>query len=149
MIIIDSREKKWEHIQKYFDSHEIEYVFPQKIDTGDYLNTENPFVVIDRKASLQEICCNLSKGEENIKRFTREVKRAKESHTRFIVLIEGTNAKSVKDIANWKSKYYKNTGKWLVDQMFNLTISYNVEWVFCKKSETAKKILELLEYYKR
>lgn len=148
MIIVDSRERKWEHIQKYFDSHEIEYVFPQKLDTGDYLNTENPFVVIDRKANLQEICSNLSKGKENIVRFTKEAKRAKEKGMRFIVLIEGTNAKTTKDLASWKSKYSKHTGKWLVNQMFSLTLAYNIEWVFCKKNETAKKILELLEYDK-
>lgn len=148
MIIIDSREKKWEHIQKYFDDHEVEYVFPQKLDTGDYFNTENPLIVVDRKANLQEICMNLSKGQGNIVRFTNEVKRAKADGMRFIVLIEGTNAKSVKDIATWKSKYSKHTGKWLVDKMFQLTVGYGVEWVFCKKNETAKKILELLEYDK-
>ena len=27
-----------------------------------------------------------------------------------------------------------------------LTLTYSVEWMFCKKSETAKKILELLSY---
>lgn len=146
MIIVDSREKKWEHIQKYFDEHEIQYLFPQKLDTGDYSNTENPLIVIDRKANLQEICRNLSAGKSNIVRFTNEVKRAKQEHIRFIVLIEGTSAKGVKDIAEWKSKYSKHTGKWLTDKMFQLTVAYGVEWVFCKKNETAKKILELLEY---
>lgn len=146
MIIIDSREKKWEHIQKYFDKHEIRYVFPQKLDTGDYANTENPFVVIDRKANLQEICGNLSNGKNNIVRFVNEAKRAKQNRIRFIVLIEGTSAKSAKDIAKWKSKYSKHTGKWLIDKMFQLTVAYNVEWVFCRKNETAKKILEILEY---
>lgn len=146
MIEVDSREKKWEHIQKFFDEKEVEYVFPKKLDTGDYYNTDNPLVVIDRKANLQEICMNLSRGEENIVRFTREVKRAKENNMRFIVLIEGTSAKTTKDIANWKSKYSTHTGKWLVEKMFSLTVAYGVEWVFCKKNETAKKILELLEY---
>jgi len=146
LIIVDSRERKWEHIQKYFDENEIEYVFPKKLDTGDYLNTENPLVVVDRKANLQEICMNLSRGEENIIRFTKEVKRAKESKMRFIVLIEGTSAKSPKDIARWKSKYSKHTGRWLVDKMFEFTVTYGVEWVFCKRNETARKILELLEY---
>lgn len=146
MIIVDSREKKWEHIQKYFDKKYIEYVFPQKLDVGDYYNTENPNVVIDRKANLQEVCTNLSRGGDKIIRFAKECKRAREKQLRFIVLIEGTNCKSVTDLHEWKSKYSKHNGKWLIDRMFQLTVSYQVEWIFCKKNETPKKILELLEY---
>ena len=146
MIIVDSREKQWEHIQRYFDEHNIEYVYPQKLDTGDYLNTEYPVVVIDRKASLQELCGNLSRGKGNIIRFTAECRRAKEDQKKMIVLVEGTAAKTVKDVAKWRSKYSKHTGKWLTDEMFNLTRAYDVEWRFCKKSETAKLILEILGY---
>lgn len=146
MIVIDSREKKWEHIKKYFDDNKVEYLFPKKLDAGDYMNTEKPLIVIDRKANLQEICSNLSSGAENIIRFTKEAIRAKENGIRFIVLIEGTAARTTRDVAKWKSKYTKHTGKWLVNKMFEMTLAYNVEWVFCKKNETAKKILELLEY---
>lgn len=146
MIVVDSREKKWEHIKRYFDSHDIEYVFPQKLDEGDYFNTEHPLIVIDRKANLQEVCTNLQRGSENIIRFTNEAKRAKKKGMRFIVLIEGTNCVNAKDVANWSSKYSKHTGKWLMNRMFDLTMAYGVEWVFCKKNHSAKKILELLEY---
>lgn len=78
-------------------------------------------------------------------RFTREAARAKESGVRLIVLIEGTNCKSVKDVCGWKSKYSKHSGKWLNDKMFTLTLTYGVEWQFCKRNETAKRILELLD----
>lgn len=145
MIVIDSREKKFDHIRNYFDLHGVAYEV-SKLDEGDYQNTENPTITIDRKASLQEICTNLSKGEENIIRFTKEAKRAREKQLRFVVLIEGTNARTVRDLHGWKSKYSKHTGKWLVDRMFDLTLTYSVEWMFCKKNETAKKILELLGY---
>lgn len=146
MIIVDSREKKWEHIETYFNKKKVVYVFPQKLDVGDYYNTENPNIVIDRKANLQEVCTNLQKGEDCILRFARECERARKKHLRFIVLIEGTNFKSVREIHGWKSKYSKHTGTWLINQMFQLTVAYGVEWVFCKKNETAKKILEILEY---
>lgn len=145
MIYVDTREKKWEHIKKYFDSHNIEYA-SIALPTGDYISTERPQIIIDRKHNLQEICGNLSNGKENINRFVAECKRAHETKARFIVLIEGTNAKSVRDLSGWKSRYSRHTGKWLVDKMFNLTVSYGVEWQFCKSNETAKKILELLEY---
>lgn len=145
MILIDSREKKFDHIRNYFDKNNVPYEVT-KLDEGDYQNTEHPNITIDRKANLQEICMNLSRGEENIIRFTKECKRAREKHLRFIVLIEGTNVKTIRDLYDWKSKYSKHTGKWLADRMFQLTITYDVEWMFCTKSQTAKTILELLGY---
>lgn len=145
MIIVDTREKKWDHIRAYFDAHDVDYSI-KKLNTGDYFSTEQGDVVVDRKQNLQELCGNLSKGEHNIIRFVNECKRAKSDHIRLVVLVEGTTCRSVKDVAEWKSKYSKHTGKWLTDKMFNLTVSYGVEWQFCKKNETAKKILEILQY---
>ena len=146
MIIVDSREKKWDHIRQYFDRNNVPYQFPVKLDTGDYLNSERSDIVIDRKANLEELCGNLSKGSGNIIRFVNECKRARDHSVKLIVLIEGTNCRSVKDLAGWNSKYSKHSGKWLTDKMFNLTLSYGIEWQFCKKNETAKRILEILKY---
>ena len=145
MIIVDSREKKWDHIRKYFEANGIEFEI-KKLDAGDYFSTDEGDVVVDRKQNLQELCGNLSKGNGNIIRFTNECRRAKEQGIRLVVLIEGTNCQTVKDVSGWKSKYTKHSGKWLTDKMFNLTVSYNVEWQFCKKNETAAKILEILKY---
>ena len=145
MIIVDSREKKWDHIKKYFDQNGIEYVI-KKLNAGDYFSTDQGDVVVDRKQNLQELCGNLSKGEHNIIRFVNECKRAKEDHIRLVVLVEGTTCKSVKDVSQWQSKFSKHTGKWLTDKMFNLTVSYGVEWQFCKKNETPERILEILKY---
>lgn len=145
MIIIDSREKKFNHIEEYFKAHDVPYDV-RKLDTGDYYNTDNPSVVVDRKQNLQEICTNLSKGKENVSRFTRECKRAFEDHVRFVVLIEGTNCRELNQIKDWKSKYSKHTGRWLLGEMFRLTMSYKVEWKLCRKNETAKRILEILDY---
>ena len=145
MIIVDSREKKWDHIREYFDKHGIKYA-SHKLETADYLNTDWPVVVVDRKANLQELCGNLSKGDGNIIRFTAECRRAKEENRKLVVLIEGTSISSVRDLGSWQSKYSKHNGRWLSDKMFNLTLSYGVEWQFCKKNETAKRILEILRY---
>lgn len=148
MIVIDTREKKFEHIEHYFKQNGIQYEI-RKLDTGDYFNTDNPSVVIDRKANLQEICTNLSNGKSNYSRFVRECRRAFDEHIRFVVLIEGTNYKEVKDIKNWQSKFSRHNGRWLSNEMFRLTMAYKVEWQFCKRNETAKKILEVLEHDKR
>lgn len=145
MIVIDTREKKFEHITAYFDKHDIPYEV-RKLDTGDYMNTDNPDVIVDRKQNLQEICTNLSYGKENVSRFTRECRRAFEDRVRFVVLIEGTSYREVSQIMDWKSKYSKHTGRWLIKEMFRLTMAFGVEWILCRKNETAKKILEILDY---
>lgn len=145
MIIIDSREKKFEHIKAYFDKHGIPYEV-RKLNTGDYFNTDNPSVVVDRKANLQEVCSNLSAGKSNRIRFTDECKRAFAEHIRLIVLIEGTNYKELDEIKAWKSKHSWHTGRWLLDGMFRLSVAFGVEWRLCRKNLTAKTILELLDY---
>jgi len=143
MIIVDSREKKYSHIEEYFKANGIEYEV-KKLDVGDYMNTDNPSVVVDRKANLQEICVNLSKGKENYSRFARECKRAFDSRITLIILIEGTKYRDLSEINQWKSKYSKHTGRWLNGEMFRLTMAYGVKWRLCRKNETAKIILELL-----
>ena len=145
MIIIVSREKKFEHIKAYFDKHGIPYEV-RKLNTGDYFNTDNPSVVVDRKANLQEACSNLSAGKSNRIRFTDECKRAFAEHIRLIVLIEGTNYKELDEIKAWKSKHSWHTGRWLLDGMFRLSVAFGVEWRLCRKNLTAKTILELLDY---
>ena len=147
MIIIDSREKKFEHITEYFEKNNIEYSI-KKLDTGDYSNTESPHILIDRKANLQEVCSNLSKGKENHTRFVKECKRAFDDKVRFIVLIEDSKILNMKEASNWSSKYSKHNGKWLVNEMWLLTMAYRVEWQFCTPNETPKRILELLRYDK-
>lgn len=145
MIVVDTREKKWDHIKAYFEQNKIPFKV-KKLDAGDYFSTDQGDVVVDRKQNLQELCGNLSKGDSNIIRFVNECKRAKEKHIKLVVLIEGTSCRTVKDLTGWKSKYSKHSGKWLTEKMFNLTVSYGVEWQFCKKNETAAKILEILDY---
>jgi len=145
VIIIDSRERQFSHITDYFDVHGIPYKI-EKLDTGDYCNTDNPSVLVDRKADLEEVNGNLSKGKSKHSRFVRECKRAFDNKQRLVVLIEGTNYKSVEEIKTWTSKYSVHTGRWLANEMFRLTMAFGVEWRFCRKNETPKKILEILDH---
>lgn len=144
MLIVDSREKKWKHIEAYFWAHNIEYKV-SKLDVGDYTTTANELISIDRKANLDEIGGNLSSGQGNYHRFLKEVKRAKLNGIKLIVLIEGTNCKTLEDVKKWRSKYSKITGAWLYRQMKNLSYAYGVEWRFCRTNQTAKEILTILE----
>lgn len=152
MIYVDSREKKWQHIAKWFDEHGVEYTSDVALATGDYINPNNPKIIVDRKANLTEIAGNLSlalmkSGKTNESRFRHEVERAYRDRVRFVVLVEGTNCKDVHDVANIArlNKYTQHTGRWLFEKMFEFSMAYGVEWEFCHKNETARRICELLE----
>lgn len=149
MIVVDSREKKWDHIRLYFDRSGIPYRDRIKLDVGDYFNTEYPYVVIDRKCGLQEVCTNLSRGKENYHRFIKECRRAHERRIHLIVLIEGTKIKSIDEVEKWQSKYSSHSGTWLKREMNNISIMYRVEWRFCQKNQTASEILRLTHYERR
>lgn len=142
MYLVDSREKRNAHVLKYFDKHEIEYEI-RKIDTGDYMNTENPRIRVERKQSLLELSHNLLSDDRP--RFYREIRRARDSGIRLIILCEhGPDVKTFGDVKNWKPKFGKVTGKALADAIFRLEVGYNVPVLFCGKRSTGKRIIEIL-----
>jgi ERCC4-type nuclease len=75
VIIIDSRERKKDHITFFFDHNNINYKV-QKLDTGDYSfiyldNDYSNIFSVDRKQHVDELIGNLSE-----KRFVNELYRA-------------------------------------------------------------------------
>ena len=70
----DTREhkKEWERIRSQFDSLGVEYI-RSKLWVGDYMNIDNPRIVIDRKKDLLELCGNITQQHE---RFKAELIRA-------------------------------------------------------------------------
>lgn len=141
--IFDTREKRNEHIKAYFEKHEIPFV-ERKLDVGDYQVEGNPFVSIDRKRNLQELSKNLTNAKDH-SRFWKEVRRAKETRTKLIVLCEhGGRIKSIADVFGWSDKYSGVSGRRLADEIYRVHIAYGVEFLFCDKRSTAKRIVELL-----
>lgn len=142
-VIIDSREKKCAHIKEWFDEHGIKYVV-RKLDEGDYQIEGRPGVTVDRKQDLSELSHNLMNKSDH-SRFWQEIRRAKANKEKLFILVEhGSNVKSVEDVALWRDKYSGVNGRTLVDEISTLYLSYGVQFVFCDKRQTAKKILELL-----
>jgi hypothetical protein len=142
MITVDSREKKNQHILDHFNRHNIEYEI-RKLDTADYWNDENPNVLIDRKQNLNEVAQNLCSPDSS--RFWREVRRSYNDKQKFIVLIEhGPNIKSLADVSSWQSKYSRISGSRLQAEMYRVGIAYNIQFEFCSKRSTGKRIMELL-----
>ena len=142
MIICDTREKKNRHIIQYFEQREIPYKIA-KLDTGDYMDSDSNRITIDRKQNLDELCGNLFSPDRS--RFWREVRRAKAEGIKMIVLIEqGGMIKTLKDVPKWRGKYTKVSGYSLYNEICRCHIAYGVEFLFCDKRSTGKRIAELL-----
>ena len=143
MVIVDSREKRWDHIQEWFEKNGIEYAV-RKLDEGDYQIEGKESVTVDRKRNLAELSKNLMNAKDH-SRFWKEVRRAREKKMRLIVLCEhGGKIKSIQDVATWEDKYSGVTGRKLMDEIYRVHIAYGVEFLFCAKRQTAKKILDIL-----
>ena len=148
MVQIDSREKA-RAIQKIlseFDKQGIKH-FVSKLPVGDYINLDNPRVAIDRKQSLAEVAVNV--GQDHA-RFKRELERAQEYGIHLIFLVEhGGTIHELDDVQNWNNPRLKEhplalTGPRLYKIMLTMQNKYGIEWLFCDKRCTGKRIIELL-----
>lgn len=145
-IIVDSREKRWEHIREYFDKNGIGYTV-KKLDVGDYQIDGKPSISVDRKATLSELSHNLLNAKDH-SRFWKEIRRAREQGVKLFILCEhGGKVKSIKDVAQWNDKYSGVSGRVLMNEIYRVSISYGVEFIFCDKRHTAQKIIEILTLY--
>lgn len=145
IIQVDSREQKFDHVTRYFDSQGIKWV-KSKCVVGDYVNLENPMVVIDRKKDLQEVAGNVCQQHE---RFVRELELAKELGYKMIILVEEPNITSLPKVCSWYNWRRKNnpkavTGKTLYRIMNTMQEKYGIEWKFTTKEQCGKTIVELL-----
>ena len=142
MLTCDSRERKNEHILRYFDRHGIDYEI-RKLDVGDYMLDGNDTISVDRKASVDELASNMLNRNDHL-RFLREAKRAADSGVKLIVLLETSKYKSIPGLREWRSKYSGISGRSLMDAIYKTHISYGVEFLFCPKISMARRILEIL-----
>ena len=145
VIQVDSREQKYDHVTKYFDSQGIKWV-RSKCVVGDYVNLENPMVVIDRKKDLQEVAGNVCQQHE---RFVRELELAKELGYRMIILVEEPSVTELVHVCSWYNFRRKTNpkainGKTLYKIMRTIQEKYGVEWMFTTKAKCGERIVELL-----
>lgn len=162
-IQIDSREKARAitKIIKTFDENGVNH-FTSKLLVGDYMNLDNPRLIIDRKQNLQELCGNVCQQHE---RFKRELIKAMQANIQLIILIEhGPDVMSIEDVYFWKNprkhevrwrmvngkreKYVVSAkavdGDQLYKSLCTIRDRYNVRFEFCEKKDTGKRIMELL-----
>lgn len=158
-IQIDSREKARaiSKILKTFDDNNVKH-YVSKLFVGDYMNLDNPRLVVDRKQSLLELANNVCQDHE---RFRREIVRANENGIHLIFLCEhGQGVECLEDLPFWKNPRREVrirtgngwatietkaiTGETLYKILSTMERKYGVEFLFCRKEETGIKIIELL-----
>lgn len=159
VIICDTREQKANHITDYFDANGIKWI-RSKMFVGDYSLLDNMTVCIDRKKDLQEVYSNVVQQH---KRFHDEAVRARDNGIRLVVLIEDNKIQTLDEVHAWNNpriwqykaqikrgetpKYRPPVSSELLQKiMERFTYAYGIEWRFCRKQDTAKTMLEILEY---
>ena len=168
IIQVDSREKDNQYILDYWDSVGQKYKKGEKLMCGDYSDVLNHSICIDKKSSgsgLLEIAQNVCQDH---KRFVAEIERAKECGIELIFLIQEEDVSCLDDVAMWqnprflkwvkirncqkvgKMKNYKIskvppiTGEKLYKILSTIKEKYGCEYVFAKKQDMGKRIVELL-----
>ena len=154
MILIDTREQANKHILRVFDRLDIDYC-DTVLTVGDYSSTESD-VVVERKKDLAEFAGNCGKGHH---RFKRELERAKDMGIKVVVLIEqDTTFEGLRSWVNPRGKVtyrklvngekkpiYPMCGEQIAKICEAWMSKYDLEVKFCDKSESAEKILKILE----
>lgn len=148
IIQIDTREKPNQivHIVQHFENCGIQY-YRSKLFVADYMSVDNPRLLIDRKKNLSELCNNVYQDH---KRFTDELDRANKFGYKIIILCEhGGGIKSLNDVRNWQNPRQKKSplavsGDRLHKTLCAMTVKYGFKIVFCNRSETGARIVELL-----
>lgn len=147
-IQIDSREKA-KAIQKIlfqFEKSGITY-FTSKLPVGDYISLDNARLAVDRKQNLSELCTNVCQQH---KRFKAELERANQLGIKLVILCEhGRNVKCLEDVLEWENPRLKISplavsGERLYKILSAMSAKYNVDFQFCTKAETGKRIINIL-----
>lgn len=150
MIIVDTREKMRAVVKilAEFDKQGVAYV-RRALNFADYADPEKlPGTVIDRKQNLLEVAANCTTDR---KRFVREIERCNRSGCHMVVLIEhGGRIRKLEDVIGWTNPRLKVSplavsGERLYKIMKAMEGYYGIEWQFCDKRQTGKKIIEILE----
>lgn len=162
IIQIDSREKTRaiKKIVEEFDKNGIKHP-TSKLMVGDYMNYDNPRLIIDRKQNLSELCSNVCTDHD---RFRRELLLAQENEIQLIFLVEhGKNIERLEDVIWWENprrwKRMKNpdtgiweeyetkamTGEVLYKILTTQERKYGCKFLFCDKKNTGKEIIRILQ----
>ena len=148
VIVRDTRDKASKH--KNVDEYLVaqgHQVVRSKLYVGDVTLLNNQSVCIDLKRNLAEVVLNVCQQHD---RFVREINRANDAGIKLLFLIEhGGSIKTLDDVREWVNPRLKESplavsGERLYRIMYTMQQRYGIEWHFCDKRCTGKKVIELL-----
>lgn len=163
-LLVDTREKKWDHVRDGFDRLGVVYD-RSKLYVGDYAWADRQNVVVDRKQGMSEVYTNLIQQHS---RFKDECQRAKDAGVRLVVLVEEEKITSLDDVPHWTNpratnwymlhNAHKNghllyrdipakppvPSSTLAAIMRSMADKYGIEWRFCGKAKVAETIMEVI-----
>lgn len=145
VIQIDSREKDRaiRKIVEEFDRQGVKHPV-SKLMVGDYMNYDNPRLIVDRKQNLSEVCSNVCQGHD---RFRREILRARENEIQLVILVEhGGGIRCLEDVIWWRNPRGGKSlqGEVLYKIMRTQERKYGIWYLFCDKRQTGRRIIEIL-----
>ena len=145
-ILEDTRQKSGAHTQLHKGLKEDGVVlYRSKLPFADYCLV--PEVGIDTKADLLEIANNLCGSQNEQGRVKNEEKLAARLGSKIIFLIEQEGVENMADLIGMKIVLRSGkevSGEQLKRAMENHEHIYGSKFLFCKPSETAKKLEEIL-----
>ena len=147
-IIVDTREKPRAivRILAEFEKHGVQ-IERMALNFGDYLNPERPEIVVDRKQNLLEVVHNVTQDKP---RLIREIERANRNGARLIFLVEHSpQIRKLEDVIRWQNPRLKESPLAVSgDRLFRILKAmeghYGIEFRFCGKAQTGKRIIEIL-----
>ena len=145
VIQVDSREKDRaiKKILEEFDRQGVKHPI-SKLMVGDYMNYDNPRLIVDRKQNLSEVCNNVCQDHE---RFRQELIRAQAYGIRLVILVEhGKGIRCLEDVIWWVNPRGGKSmqGDVLYKIMKTQERKYGIKYLFCDKRQTGRRIIEIL-----
>jgi hypothetical protein len=147
VIVEDSRNQVGKHknINAYLQSVGLR-VIRSKLIVGDYVIANRQDTSIDTKKDMVEVSQDIFRDH---KRFRAECELAKDCEIRLVVLIEDNSVGSYDELLKWANPQPNRSaltpnGERCYKVMKAMEYSYGVEFQFCKKKDTGKRILQIL-----
>ena len=150
-LIVDTREHAniVKPILKYFDSVGVPYE-RSKLLFGDFMDFNNPSIVVDRKRNIAELAKNCTVEAE---RFKKELERAQRANSRLVLLVEQNRYKdgdrwihveTIEDLMLWESPHTTIRGEKVYRVLRSWMAKYPLRIEFCDKRSTGRRIYEII-----
>lgn len=147
VVVEDSRNQigKHKNINAYLESVGVR-VLRSKMIVGDYTLPADQRICIDTKKDMVEVSQNIFQDH---KRFKAECELAKDCGIHLVVLIEDNTVANWDELLKWTNPQPNRSaltpnGERCYKVMKAMEYSYGVEFQFCNKHDTGKRILEIL-----